>query len=350
MNSITLFRGKIMDENSDLANKPMTDEESMPSVPIWERKTYTAIDPDLEQKIDETGSYDNRMSDTGELPVTGDVYILVDSTNGKQIAYGKKDFKSRLRNNILWGKHQRNSPVIISPIKLPLPAIIRNSPIVRQLNKPRLTTLLGFGRKTLAIGTLYEPVRTYAKAGLRLGALLGIVLGSINCSYLIREITRTLAFFLTLKNESIIHSFSVYILYPFLAFCLLLCLLLAFKPKYGYIALVSSILITFPFSETRPFAVAVLCVLVFTGFMTCLPAMSIGALIGWIRRKSLPVAPDAAPEKIGVVLSYVILPFLSNIALWFIVSVTLLLCFLYSPFLDKVKMFFDSIGEMMDVM
>lgn len=47
------------------------------------------------------------------LVSTGKWYILVDSTDGGEIAYEKKELKTSLRANVLAGKHNMNSPAIV---------------------------------------------------------------------------------------------------------------------------------------------------------------------------------------------------------------------------------------------
>jgi len=45
------------------------------------------------------------------------------------------------------------------------------------------------------------------------------------------------------------------------------------------------------------------------------PGMAIGGLVGLIRKRSLPIAQDAIPEQLGVVLRAVVAPLVGGIGL-----------------------------------
>lgn len=274
MSSIPLFGGKTMDENSDL------------------KQTGSNTDTHTKEET------------TSAIPA-GSWYISVDTTDGEKISYPKKEIKTRLRANIIAGKHDRNSSATIFPEKPSSMFGTKNNKASWQ-QSTKTTTLGEFGKKNFHVGSLYHPIWSYAKAGLTWGALIGIILKSFDSAY------------------------GVYQDKPILAICIIVGTLLAMIPKYGAFPFFVFVFAASRFPDTGYFGITILVVFLVGAALACLPGMAIGGLIGWIRRKSLPGAPDAAPEPNSVIVKAIVLPFLAGFivfCLYIYLMITVLLPF-----------------------
>jgi len=72
-----------------------------------------------------------------------------------------------------------------------------------------------------------------------------------------------------------------------------------------------------------------LAVMIIGSILGCLPGMAIGGIVGLARKKSLPLARDAKPERY-VVLKAVVLPLLGGAVLW------ALYLFVFNPWLMNI--------------
>jgi len=309
-----------MDEEFDSEIKEMSDDETTaPPVPIWLREPYAAedLDPkltnaedlDLEPTNSEVSSAEKEEDPFAFLQTKKDWYISIESTDGKRIAYDKKEIKTRLRANILAGKHDRNSSAIIFTKRLPMfPTFKDNRPLENKWNQ-KVTTLKEFGKKHFAVGALYQPIWSYAKAGLKWGAIIGIILNSIS------------------------FSINIFPTNPVMAFLVTTGILLYFVPKYGKMFFFLVLFNAYQNPDAAFFLPTVLVVALVGAGLFCLPGMTIGGLIGWGRRRFIPRAHDAVPEPKSVLVKAVLLPFLGGSAViitYLFVAFQVLLPLLYS--------------------
>lgn len=280
-----------MDEKFDSEIKSTSDDETAaPLRPIWLREPYAAEDLDHELTDSEVSSAEKEDDPFDYLLANKDWYILIDSTDGKRIAYEKTEIKKRLRANILAGMHDKNSSAIIFIKRLPMfPTRKDNRPLEQKWNQ-KVTTLAEFGEKHFAVGSLYQPIWSYAKAGLKWGAIIGIILNSIS------------------------FSINLFPTNPVMAFNVTIGILLYFVPKYGKMFFFLVLFLSFKYPDAGLFLPTVLVVALVGAGLFCLPGMTIGGLIGWGRRRFIPRAHDAVPEPKSVLGKAVLLPFLGGSA------------------------------------
>jgi len=236
-------------------------------------------------------------------------YILIDSNDGTRISYDRKETKTRLRANILAGKHDQNSTAIIFTRRKPffLPNKDRWNLITNWNQKA--TTLKEFMKKHFAVGVLYQPVWSHALAGLKWGAAIGIILKSID------------------------SSIGFYQTDPFMAVLITLGILICFIPRYGTMSFFIFLFTVSQYPDTELILPIILLTALVGTALGCLPGMAVGGLIGWCRRRSLPRAHDAVSESRGVIVKAVLIPFLSGcavMAVYIFVIFHMLLPWLYS--------------------
>jgi len=275
-----------MDEKLDAETKSMPDDESAaPPVPIWLREPNIAEHLDLKMTNSEVSTHEKKEAPFDISLATSDWYIWIDSTDGKRIAYEKTEIKKRLRANILAGMHDKNSSAIIFIKRLPMfPTRKDNRPLEQKWNQ-KVTTLAEFGEKHFAVGSLYQPIWSYAKAGLKWGVIIGIILNSIS------------------------FSINLFPTNPVMAFLVTTGILLYFVPKYGKLFFFIVLFNSYQHPDAAFFLPTVLVVVLVGAGLFCLPGMTVGGLIGWGRRRFIPRAYDAVPEPNSVLGKAVLLPF-----------------------------------------
>jgi len=140
------------------------------------------------------------------------------------------------------------------------------------------------------VGVLYQPIRSYAKAGLKWGAVIGIILNSIS------------------------FSINIFPTNPIMAFLVTMGILVCFIPRYGEMSFFLVLLLSFQYPDAVYLFPTILLVALVGASLFCLPGMTVGGLIGWGRRRSIPRAFDAISESKSVLVKAVLLPFLGGCA------------------------------------
>ena len=284
-----------MDDPFDSDTKSTTDNESVdesaePIRPIWLREQYSTVNPDLELTQNKIILPEKEASPFDLVHDKKDWYILIDSTDGTRISYDKKEIKTRLRANILTGKHDKNSSAIIFTKRKPL--FLPNKDrwnLITNWNQ-KTTTLSEFAKKHFAVGSLYQPVWSHALAGLKWGAAIGIILKSID------------------------SSISLYQTDPFMAVLVTMGILVCFIPRYGITSFFLFLFMASRYPDTEFLLPMILTVALTGAALVCLPGMAVGGIIGWCRRRSMPRAYDAVSESGRVIVKAVFLPFLAGCA------------------------------------
>ncbi len=150
------------------------------------------------------------------------------------------------------------------------------------------SSLAQFAKRHFKIGVLYEPVWSHAMAGLKWGALSGIVLKYLDTLFLLGSIDPRMAFlFLVVTGVCVI-------------------------PRLGMPLVIVVSISLYRFTKANLF-ITLLAVMLFGSILGCLPGMAIGGAIGFLRRKNLPVASDATPERSGLVWKVMVLPLLGSV-------------------------------------
>jgi len=299
-----------MDEKFDSETKSTSDDQTAASLrPIWLREQYSTVDPDLEVTYSKVSTTEKEVDPFAFLLDKKDWYILIDSIDGKKISYDKKEIKTRLRANILAGMHDKNSSAIIFTKRIPfLPARKGSWNLENKWNQ-KATTLAEFGKKHFAVGVLYQPIRSYAKAGLKWGAAIGIILKSID------------------------SSIGLYQTDPFMAVLVTMGILVCFIPRFGPMSFILFLFMASRYPGTEFLLPMILGVALVGASLGCLPGMAVGGLIGWGRRRSIPRAYDAVSEPKSVIVKAVLLPFMAGCGVIFVflfVVLQLLLPWLYN--------------------
>lgn len=222
-----------------------------------------------------------------------DWFIVVDAGLDSQCHYEKKDLKTGLRTAIVEGKHQQNSAVAIY-------AKTKEGKWTQVDN-----TLLGFAKSHFYLHVLYEPVWSHAMAGLKWGAITGMVLKLLD----------------TLIALGLVK--------PELAFFFLIAVGVCFIPRIGMPAMIVISIFLVRVSKINFFFMGIASALA-GAMLGCLPGMAIGGTIGLYRKKSLPVAQGAVAEADNLVMKAFVLPLLGGVA-WIV-------CYFYviNPWLIKV--------------
>lgn len=222
-----------------------------------------------------------------------DWFIVVDAGLDTQCHYEKKDLKTGLRTAIVEGKHQQNSAVAIY-------AKTKEGKWTQVDN-----TLLGFAKSHFYLHVLYEPVWSHAMAGLKWGAITGMILKLL---------------------DTLIALGSVD---PGLAFLFLIAIGACMIPRIGFVAMAVISFYLIKLSKINFFFMGIAAALA-GAMLGCLPGMAIGGAIGFYRKKSLPVAQGAIAEADNLVLKAFVLPLLGGVAG--------IVCYFYviNPWLIKV--------------
>lgn len=181
-----------MDAEFDLDTESMSDNEAAdPLIPIWLREQYAEVDPDLVMTYSSVSTYEKKAAPERApepapepapfvmLPDKKDWYILIDSIDGTRIDYNRKEIKTRLRENILAGMHDKNSSAMVFTKKKPYFLPKKDHWNLECNWNRKATTLTEFAKKHFALGVLYQPIWSYAKTGLKWGGAIGIILFNI---------------------------------------------------------------------------------------------------------------------------------------------------------------------------
>jgi hypothetical protein len=152
---------------------------------------------------------------------------------------------------------------------------------------------------------LYEPVWSHAMAGLKWGALIGIGLKFIDTLILLGAVDLRIAVMFLIVA----------------AVCAI--------PRIGMAAVIVASLVMSKFTSVNLF-VTLGTVMLIGSILGSLPGMAVGGAIGLGRRRTLPLAGDAKPEREGLALKAVVLPLLGGLALWG------LYLFVFNPWLISI--------------
>ncbi len=235
------------------------------------------------QAISETGVFldiqqqnDNVLE---RLKQRSDRFIGVNEGSGSSRYYDKHEVISGLRNDLINGRHQRDSSVVV---------YAKKEDGTWDQTK---TNIDDFVRSDFDLRVLYHPVWSYAMAGLKWGALAGVAIKLADTALMLAYVNPGFAFlFLVAIGVCFIPSIGV----------LGVCLISFFMIKYSHVNF-------FLMGSASAFVGAAL---------GCLPGMAIGGIIGLSRRNGLPRAQDAQIESPSIMLNAFVLPLLGTIGLW----------------------------------
>lgn len=221
-------------------------------------------------------------------------FLQIEENNIKY-KYTFKEIKSKLRANILEGKHNKTSLVAI-----------HNKEKGGKWEQKE-STLFEFAKDHFKLRSLYQPVWSHAMFGLKWGIFVGVGLKLLDSLITLAYIDITLALL-------------------FLA-----AIIVIFVPKIGFYGVIGLLIIMFKYTD---YNVNIFMTVLVSGLVGaiigCLPGMAIGGIIGFSRKNSLPLAMDATPEPDGLIYKAVLLPLIGGCGLLFFYI------FLFSPWLISV--------------
>lgn len=204
--------------------------------------------------------------------------MVVKDINGGSSVYDSKELTTILRENILDGKHNKNSEVTIH-FKL-------NDGTWSQAN----STLSETAKSYFKLRVLYRPVWSYAMAGLKYGVITGIILKLL---------------------DTFIMLFSVN---PGAAFLFAISIGVCFIPRIGWLGVAAIGFFMARFGGGNFFLMA-LGAGIAGAILGCLPGMGIGGIIGYFRKNSMQLAKDAQPESISLFIMTGLLPLIAGCVL-----------------------------------
>lgn len=150
-------------------------------------------------------------------------------------------------------------------------------------------TVRAVARNWLSTDALYRPVMSYALAGLRWGAIVGVILKLLDTTVLMAAVDPTMLVLWLLTLGAV------------------------FIPRVGVGAVILFSIFSAQAGAPNFFIVAGAATLT-GGALGALPGMFVGGLVGIVRRDRAPHSPEAEHEGAGTVLAGVVLPGVAGLA------------------------------------
>ncbi len=238
-------------------------------------QTFSAPTSGLSEHLPAESSHTNVES----LQRTRDWFIAAQTRSGQQRLYDKEHFVASLRAGILAGLFNSGTMVDVH-------AKAKDG----KWNKTS-APLAQFAKGHFQLRVLYEPVWSYAKAGLKWGAVVGVGLKLFHTLILFCPTNPMLAIILFVAFGSILLT-------PRLT-----------GPLFGVACLLF-------YSAKTDFLDTSVSTLLVGAALGCFPGQAVGGIIGRRRRKALPLAKDATPESDNILLKAVVFPLLGAAAVW----------------------------------
>ena len=199
-------------------------------------------------------------------------------SSGEEVSFTKKDLIPALRSGILADALQPNDKIDL------------NSLDEKGNNVIKTMSLLDFTKSDFSLRILFQPVWSYAMAGLKWGAIIGAGLKLIET------------------------TISLGMVNPGLAVLFVIAIGACFIPRIGFVAVIILSILMTKFTGANLFLMGLTSAL--TGaILGCLPGMFVGGLIGRIKKDPMNCARDLSAEPTSVVLKAIVLPFAGAVAL-----------------------------------
>ena len=217
--------------------------------------------------------------------------MLVTNDSGTTYHYEREQILTDLKSNISNGYHEKNNKIVIY------------SKNRKGKWEQTDSTLDRFVSGHFKLQALYEPVWSYAKEGVKIGAIVGVLL----------KLLDTFIGLLAVDVEAAI----------FFGIALAICII----PIKNWIKFGAFAIFYFKFKPRANFFFMILGSALAGALLGCLPGMAIGGVVGHFRKKSLPLAKDANNESVGVYFKAILIPLIAGCAL------ILLFVFFFMPWL-----------------
>lgn len=214
-----------------------------------------------------------------------DLFIEIEDISGEKHRFFRDEVNTILRTGILDGNYKKNS------------IVLTYSKASNGKWRKMSSTLLEFVKHNFVLRTLYQPIWSYAMAGLKWGALVGIILKLLDTLLFLGSVDLTFAIMFVIA------------------------IAVSFIPRLGIIAVMAVLIIMVIFTNANiNFFFMGLSSAITGAILGCLPGMAIGGIIGvYLSRKgAFLYAPDAAPEPKGIFVKAVILPFMGGLGVFII--------------------------------
>ena len=147
-----------------------------------------------------------------------------------------------------------------------------------------------FVKSIFKLNILYRPVWAHSMAGLKWGALIGIVLKLVDTAVGLMSVE------------------------PGAALCFVIAIAVCFIPRVGIVGMITVTVVMGQFYRGNFFMMGISAAII-GAILGCLPGMAFGGLIGLSKRRKLPHAPDAKPEGNAIALKTTLLPFVGGAVL-----------------------------------
>jgi hypothetical protein len=220
-------------------------------------------------------------------------FAVVEKIDNERVIYDKDQINDKLYKDIIEGHYPANTPIEIHS---------KNKDGIWNKTNTSLTNL---AKSNFKLGVLYRPVNAHAMAGLKYGALAGIILKLL---------------------DTFILLFSVD---PTTAVLFLAAIGVCFIPRVGVWLMIGIGFLFAKLSRVNLFIVAIVAALV-GSMLGCLPGMFIGGIIGVIRKSSIPRVRDTVDESSVSIVLTILLPALGGCGL------ILFYIFIFNPWLVSV--------------
>ncbi len=207
-----------------------------------------------------------------------DWFVCIQGPGDTRRYYLREEVTTVLRNNIIEGMYQKDSPVMVHSKDKNGNWIQTNS------------TLFEFTKGYFKLRVLYQPVWSHAVQGLTWGAIIGVLLKLIDTFYMLFTVD------------------------PSLAFLFVIAIVVCCIPKIGLIGIIVISIIMMKYSHANLFIMLLAAGLIGAA-LGCLPGMAIGGIIGFSRRNSFLLAKDAPIEPGGLFAKAILLPLAIGVGL-----------------------------------
>jgi len=208
-----------------------------------------------------------------------DWFAITQTLDGQRRLCVKKQVADTLRRDVLDGVLNGASLVEIHAKSQDGKWVKTSSPLAQ------------FAKGHFKLRVLYEPVWAHAMAGVKWGVLTGIGLKFLDTLILLASVNGKLAvMFLIVAGVCAI-------------------------PRVGMPAMIAVSFAMWKFANVNLF-LAVVAVMLIGSILGSLPGMAIGGAIGLVRKKNLPLAGDAQPERRALFVKAVLLPLAGGAGLW----------------------------------
>lgn len=234
---------------------------------------------------------EKEISEIEVLKKKNDWFIEVIVSDLESHYYNSEEFIDKLKTNIIDGIYQKEYSLIV---------YLKTTDGDWQKKDYTIET---FAKTQTKLNFLYKPFWEHATIGFKWGIIVGVILKLLDT------------------------TIGLYIVDPTLAFLFVVAIGVCFIPRIGTIGFIIAIIAINKISGGYNFFFMSIISALTGGILGCLPGLTIGGIVGFIRKSKLPLAKDANPEPKYYLYTLIIIPLLASIGL------ILFYFFIFNPWL-----------------